>query len=169
MKEIYIQYVDTIIGELILGTFEDKLCLLNYKLKKTRASVDQRIKKGLGAEFVEDENELLKESKKQLNEFLHEGRKVIDIPVLMVGTEFQKKVWQSLLEVPYGTTSTYLELAKKIENEKAVRAVANANAANAISIIIPCHRIIGSNGKLVGYGGGLNAKEQLLKIEKEKL
>ena len=83
----------------------------------------------------------------------------------MVGTVFQKNVWNSLLKIPYGTTSTYLQLAKDINNEKAVRAVAGANGANAIAVIIPCHRIIGSNGELVGYGGGLSVKKRLLKIE----
>jgi len=83
----------------------------------------------------------------------------------MVGTDFQKRVWEALLRVPFGTTSTYLQLAKNIKNEKAVRAVAAANGANSMSIIIPCHRIIGSNGKLVGYAGGLPIKKQLLKLE----
>jgi len=73
------------------------------------------------------------------------------VPLRTVGSDFQNTVWQALLNVPYGTTSTYLQLAKNINNPKAVRAVANANGANAISIIIPCHRIIGSNGELVGY------------------
>ncbi|MEA1911070.1 MAG: methylated-DNA--[protein]-cysteine S-methyltransferase, partial [Spirochaetota bacterium] len=82
--------------------------------------------------------------------------------------DFQKNVWNALLKVPYGTTSTYLQLAKDINNEKAVRAVAGANGANAIGIIIPCHRIIGSNGELVGYGGGLTVKKRLLKIEKNQ-
>ena len=83
----------------------------------------------------------------------------------MVGTDFQKSVWDALLEVPYGSTSTYLNLAKQINNEKAVRAVANANGANAIAIIIPCHRIIGTNGELTGFGGGLPLKKRLLKLE----
>ncbi len=83
----------------------------------------------------------------------------------MVGTDFQKSVWNALIKVPYGTTSTYLQLAKDINNEKAVRAVANANGANSIGLIIPCHRIIGSDGELVGYGGGLSIKKRLLSIE----
>ena len=74
-------------------------------------------------------------------------------------------VWEALLKVPYGTTSTYLQLAKEIDNKKAVRAVANANAANAIGIIIPCHRIIGTNGELTGYAGGLPLKKQLIELE----
>ncbi len=83
----------------------------------------------------------------------------------MIGTAFQKHVWHELLQVPYGTTSSYLQLAEKIGNQRAVRAVAGANGANAISILIPCHRIIGSSGELVGYAGGLRAKKNLLKLE----
>ena len=83
----------------------------------------------------------------------------------MVGTDFQKKVWEALLNVPYGPTLSYLQLAKNIKNEKVVRAVAAANGANSMAIIIPCHRIIGSNGELVGYAGGLPIKKRLLKLE----
>ncbi len=83
----------------------------------------------------------------------------------MAGTEFQKQVWHTLKTIPYGQSISYLDLAKKLGQDSAVRAVANANAANALSIIIPCHRIIGSNGKLVGYAGGLQAKQGLLTLE----
>ncbi|MBW2367207.1 MAG: methylated-DNA--[protein]-cysteine S-methyltransferase, partial [Deltaproteobacteria bacterium] len=96
-------------------------------------------------------------------------RKSFDIPILMVGTDFQKSVWRALMKVPYGVTSTYLELAKDIDNEKAVRAVAGANGANSIGLIIPCHRIIGSNGELIGYGGGLPVKKRLLKLERTNM
>jgi len=82
-----------------------------------------------------------------------------------VGTDFQRSVWDGLMQIPYGTTFSYLELAKRIDNEKAVRAVASASGANAISILIPCHRIIGANGDLVGYAGGLPAKKKLLELE----
>jgi O-6-methylguanine DNA methyltransferase len=84
---------------------------------------------------------------------------------LSVGTEFQKSVWQGLIDTPFGTTASYLELSKRIGNEKAVRAVASANGANSIAILVPCHRIIGSNGDLVGYAGGLDVKRKLLEIE----
>jgi len=90
---------------------------------------------------------------------------VFTIPLLLIGTEFQKKVWNELLQIPYGTTLSYLKLSQKIGDSKAVRAVANANGSNAISIIIPCHRIIGSNGKMIGYAGGIPIKEKLLALE----
>ena len=165
MKFINIQYCKTKIGELILGSFEGKLCLLDFRYRKMRKTVDERIKKGLNAKFAENNTEIIEKTLAELDEYFHGNRKEFDVPLKMVGTDFQKRVWEALLRVPFGTTSTYLQLAKNIKNEKAVRAVAAANGANSISIIIPCHRIIGSNGKLVGYAGGLPIKKQLLKLE----
>ena len=165
MKFINIQYCKTKIGELILGSFEGKLCLLDFRYRKMRKSVDERIKKGLNAKFVENNTKIIEKTLAELDEYFHGNRKEFDVPLIMVGTDFQKRVWEALLRVPFGTTSTYLQLAKNIKNEKAVRAVAAANGANSLSIIIPCHRIIGSNGKLVGYAGGLPIKKQLLKLE----
>ena len=165
MKFINIQFCKTKIGELILGSFEGKLCLLDFRYRKMRKSVDERIKKGLNAKFVENNTEIIERIQAELDEYFHGNRKEFDVPLKMVGTDFQKRVWEALLRVPFGTTSTYLQLAKNIKNEKAVRAVASANGANSMSIIIPCHRIIGSNGKLIGYAGGLPIKKQLLKLE----
>ncbi|MEN8201650.1 MAG: methylated-DNA--[protein]-cysteine S-methyltransferase [Bacteroidota bacterium] len=165
MNHINIQYYKTTIGELILGSFNDSLCLLDFRYRRMRTTVDNRIKKGLNADFVEQNDEVMQNAKQQLDEYLSGDRTDFDIPILMVGSDFQKSVWNALMQVPYGKTSTYLNLAKAINNEKAVRAVANANGANSIGLIIPCHRIIGSNGDLVGYGGGIPVKKRLLKIE----
>jgi methylated-DNA-[protein]-cysteine S-methyltransferase len=166
MNTIQIHYYKSPIGELILGSFEDKLCLTDFRYRKMRTTIDKRIQKGLDAEYVEKKSEVIKESIKQLDEYFNMQRKVFEIPLLMVGTEFQKSVWKALIEIPFGETASYLEQAKKIDNEKVVRAVASANGANAIGIIIPCHRIIGSDGSLVGYAGGLPAKKKLLDLEK---
>ncbi len=168
MHQINIQYYKTSIGELILGSCHKQLCLLNFRNKKTRETVDKRITNGLKGTFVKQDDDILAQARQQLDEYLNGNRMTFDIPLLMVGTNFQKSVWNALLKVPYGTTSTYLQLAKDIDHEKAVRAVANANGANAISVIIPCHRIIGSDGTLVGYGGGLPAKKHLLQLEHNK-
>jgi len=167
MRHINIQYYKTKIGELILGSFDSKLCMLDFRYRKMRATVDNRIKKGLDAEFIERDDEIIGNTLSQLDEYLRGGRKIFDLPLLMVGTVFQKNVWNALMKLPYGTTSTYLQLAQKTHNEKSFRAVANANGANSIAIIIPCHRIIGSSGELVGYGGGLPVKKRLLKLEKK--
>ncbi len=165
MNQINVQFHKTTIGELILGSFDKKLCLLDFRYRKMRTTVDKRIKKGLNAEFIEHDEETLEATRKQVNEYLNGERKEFDIPILMVGTAFQESVWNALMKVRYGTQSTYLQLAKDINNEKAVRAVAGANGANALGLIIPCHRIIGSNGELVGYGGGLPVKKRLLALE----
>lgn len=165
MNQINIQYYKTKYAEFILGSFENKLCMLDFKYRKMRTIVDNRLKKYFEAEFVEQDDEILKETRKQLDEYFDMRRKEFDIPIVTAGTNFQKSVWEALIKVQYGTTSTYLQIAKNINNEKAVRAVASANGANAIGLIIPCHRIIGSNGELTGYGGGLAFKKRLLKLE----
>lgn len=130
-----------------------------------RSAVDQRIARYLEAVFVEKDDQVLKDTRRQLEEYFSYRRKQFDIPLLMAGTDFQKRVWSELGTVRYGTTSSYRELAERIGNKKAVRAVATANGANALSILIPCHRIIGSSGDLVGYAGGLNTKKKLLLLE----
>lgn len=130
-----------------------------------RSAVDGRISRGLNAEFVEDDAPVLDETKRQLDAYFRTERKEFDLPLLLVGTDFQKRVWDELLKVGYGETSSYLGLAGSTGDKNAVRAVASANGANAISIIVPCHRIVGSKGELVGYAGGLKAKEKLLALE----
>jgi len=169
MNQIHIQYYKTKYGEFILGTFDEKLCLLDFRYRRMRKAVDSRIIKALKATYIEKDDTLLKKTRQELDEYFIRERKTFDIPLLTIGTDFQKSVWEALLEVPYGTTASYLQLAKDIGNEKAVRAVANANGANAIGIIIPCHRIIGSNGELTGYAGGLHVKKRLLKLEEASL
>lgn len=165
MNQINIQYYKTNYGEFILGSYDGKLCMVDFRYRKMRKTVDNRIKNALNAEFIEQDDEILQKTRVQLDEYFNMKRREFDIPIQMVGTDFQKSVWKALLKVPYGTTSTYLQLAKEINNEKAVRAVANANGANAIGIIIPCHRIIGTNGELTGYAGGLPLKKRLLELE----
>lgn len=113
------------------------------------------------------ETTLIKEAKRQLDEYFSGKRKEFDLPLRTQGTAFQQKVWNALLEIPYGETRYYGEIANIIGNSKASRAVGLANNRNPISIFIPCHRVIGKNGKLVGYGGGLHVKELLLDLEKK--
>ncbi len=114
----------------------------------------------------EDMSELLSNTVGQLNEYFAGTRKTFSIPLDMRGTEFQKRVWNALLEIPYGETWSYKQLAEFIDNPKAVRAVGGANHNNPIMIIVPCHRVIGSNGSLTGYAGGLDMKEHLLNLER---
>ena len=165
MEKIIIQYFKTPLGDLVIGDFKSKLCLADWRYRKMRRAIDHRIQKQLNAAYSEGTSDLIKSTKSQLNEYFSGNRKTFEIGLLLVGTAFQKRVWQELMKIPYGETETYMGLSKKLGNEKAIRAVANANGANAISMIIPCHRIIGSNQSLVGYAGGLASKKKLLQLE----
>ncbi len=162
---VYLQYFHTPYGELVLGESGGELCLCDWKYRKMREQIDSRIQTGLQAEFKLEETDLLDEAKSQLNEYFAKERTTFDLPLLFVGSDFQKSVWEKLLTIPYGKTTSYLELSRTLGDEKAIRAVATANGANAISIIVPCHRVIGSDGSLTGYAGGLNAKQKLLQLE----
>ena len=120
------------------------------------------------AELIEQVNHpILLETQKQLREYFAGTRQQFDLPLDFEGTVFQKKVWQALLGIPFGETRSYRDIAEQVGNIKAVRAVGAANGKNPISIIAPCHRVVGVNGKLVGFAGGLNNKEILLGLEKQ--
>ena len=165
MNKISTQYYKSPVGEILLGSYDNKLCIADWRYRKMRTTIDNRIQKGLKAEYVEEPSEVITQTIEQMKEYFNLERKEFTIPLLLMGTDFQKSVWQGLIDTPFGTTASYLELSKRIGNEKAVRAVASANGANSISILVPCHRIIGSNGDLVGYAGGLDVKKKLLEIE----
>lgn len=121
------------------------------------------------ASFVESGSLLIDETKAQLLQYFDGKRKEFDLPLLLVGTEFQKQVWNSLIEIPFGKTLSYAGLSRMLGDEKAIRAVARANGDNAIAIIVPCHRILGSDGSLTGYAGGLRTKQKLLQLENASL
>lgn len=152
-------------GLLLLGSFNERLCLCNWVDGRHRETTENRLRKALGATFLEKPTEVTNTTRRQLDEYFHHERQTFDLPLLFVGTEFQKRVWTELFRIPYGSTISYRTMAQSLGMPKAVRAVANANGANAISIIAPCHRVIGSNGTLTGYGGGLKAKRFLLELE----
>jgi len=167
MEKIRIKTIKTSLGELLLGEYDCKLCLFDWKYRKMRKQIDRRIQSGLNAVFAEEDCALFSRLEKQLEEYILKKREIFDIPLLTVGSEFQKMVWETLLTIPYGKTESYLGLSEALGKPKAVRAVASANGANAIAIIIPCHRIIGSNGSLGGYAGGLSVKQKLLNLENQ--
>mgnify|MGYP001285186058 CR=1 FL=1 len=134
MTQICVQYHKTRIGELILGSYEGKLCLLDFRYRKMRSAIDKRIQDGLNAEFTPQDDEILDRTQEQINEYLSGSRTSFDIPLIIVGSDFQKAVWNALMQIPYGKTASYIDLARAIDKEKAVRAVAGANGANAIAI-----------------------------------
>ena len=113
-----------------------------------------------------EKNEILKKAEKQLTEYFEGNRKDFDLELSLEGTDFQKKAWNELANIPYGETISYMEQSERIGNVKAIRAVGGANGKNKISIILPCHRVIGKNGSLTGYGGGLDKKKWLIDFEK---
>ena len=162
---INIQHFKTPYGELILGEYNGKICLCDWRYRKMRQTIDDRIQEGLKAIIEFKQTDLIVETQRQLEEYFQKLRTNFELPLLLVGTPFQKSVWNELLKVPYGKTETYLGLSQKLNNTKAIRAVAAANGANAISIIVPCHRIVGTNGELVGYAGGVDVKQKLLRLE----
>ncbi|WP_291648235.1 methylated-DNA--[protein]-cysteine S-methyltransferase [Clostridium sp.] len=152
MKSIF--YYETIIGE--IGIADNGKGITNICIKnKLKIEKDMEIR----------ETKLIKEAANQLNEHFSGDRIDFSISLNPEGTEFQRKVWNELIKIPYGETRTYKEIAEKIGNSKAARAIGMANNKNPILIIIPCHRVVGKNKSLVGYAGGLEMKEKLLQIE----
>lgn len=152
-------------GTLLLGSYGDKLCLCDWQVEKHRGVVDKRLRRVLDAVFEDGTSKVIELAEHQLDEYFAGERREFDVPLLFVGTDFQKKVWDALLRIPYGVTVSYGELSERIGMAKAVRAVANANGANAVSVFAPCHRVIGSDRSLTGYGGGLETKRFLLHLE----
>lgn len=185
-------------GVLRLGAFGGRLCLCDWADVQARDFVVRRLERGLCARFAPwpDDGSLsgsgprgisdtpvpdgsdnpddadrcvLDRAARQLDEYFAAQRRVFDLPLLTVGTPFQRAVWELLTEIPFGGTRSYAWLAAQLGHPRAVRAVAAANRANALSIFIPCHRVVGSDGSLTGYAGGLAAKQLLLGLEQQPL
>ena len=156
---MFYKIYDFEIGELAICEENEKIVLVN--VVKTKEDIEEMAKNS-----IQKETSLIKNTKQQLDEYFAGKRKKFDIPIKLDGTDFQIKVWKELLKIPYGETCSYLDIAKCIGNPKASRAVGMANNKNKIIIIVPCHRVIGSNKKLVGYACGLDVKEKLLELEK---
>ncbi len=155
---MYYCYLDTPIGELLLAGEDDKLTMIGFPKGSMRRDPEP--------DWIFNEKPLAT-ARQQLNEYFAGTRKEFDLPVALSGTEFQVSVLEALQEIPYGETVSYGEIAKRIGRPKAVRAVGAANGRNPIPIVVPCHRVIGSSGDLTGFGGGLDTKEALLRLEAE--
>ena len=155
---MYYCYFDTPIGELLLAGEGDGLSMIGFPKGSMRRDPEP--------EWIYNE-EPLENARTQLTEYFSGQRKDFDLPLKLDGTEFQVSVLEALLKIPYGETTSYGAVAKQIGRPKAVRAVGAANGRNPIPIIVPCHRVIGSSGDLTGFGGGLDTKEALLRLEAE--
>jgi len=156
----------TPLGPMLAGATEKGICLLEFVDRRMLETQIKRLKKIFDAEFIPGENKHIDELNKQLKEYFEGKRKDFDLQLVIDGTDFQQKVWKELQKIPFGKTRSYQQQAIALGNPKAIRAVAKANGDNRIAVIIPCHRVIGKNGELVGYGGGMWRKQFLLNLEK---
>jgi methylated-DNA-[protein]-cysteine S-methyltransferase len=155
---MYYCYLDTPIGELLLAGDDDALCLVSFPEGSMRRDPE--------ADWIYNEKPFAA-ARQQLTEYFAGERREFDLPLKLNGTEFQMSVLRALQKIPYGETTSYADIAERIGRPKAVRAVGAANGRNPIPIIVPCHRVIGSHGDLTGFGGGLDTKEALLRLEAE--
>lgn len=165
MSSLTATYIKSPLGELLSVFNTEKLCLLEYsdskKIEKEIAFLETHFDK----KCIFEKTKFSEQLQKELDEFFVRKRTYFSIEVAPIGTEFQQKVWQILCTIPYGKTISYKQQSELYGDVKAIRAIASANGKNPISILIPCHRVIGSNGKLVGYAGGLHRKQKLLELE----
>lgn len=165
-KIIDLKRIETPVGTMYAAAVDDGICMLEFTDRKMLETEFKDLAKSLNATIVLGENPHFQTLEKELSEYFTGERTRFSVPLSPVGTAFQKSVWKALMEIPYGETWTYRKQSEFLGDAKKVRAVANANGMNKISIIIPCHRVIGSNGTLTGYGGGIWRKQKLLELEK---
>ena len=158
--------IETPLGSMIAAAFDDKLVLLEFADRRMVPTQLKRLERHLGCRYEKAESPVFDTVRRQLDEYFAGTRRSFDVPLAVPGTPFQRKAWDALRRIPWGATRSYAEQAVAIGRETAVRAVARANGDNRIAIIIPCHRVIGSDGSLTGYGGGLWRKQRLLELER---
>jgi AraC family transcriptional regulator of adaptative response/methylated-DNA-[protein]-cysteine methyltransferase len=158
--------VETELGIMIAGATDEGICLLEFSDRRMLNTEYKDLARYLKTTIEAGESSHFISLRRQLKEYFEGTRKEFFIPLVAPGTEFQKSVWKELINIPYGTTRSYMEQSVALGKPESIRAVANANGMNRISIIIPCHRVIGSDGHLTGYGGGLKRKRWLLDHER---
>jgi O-6-methylguanine DNA methyltransferase len=163
--KLYYNSIQTPLGMMQMGATDEGICLFDFQYRKSIDSINARIEKYAGSGFEQAQHPYFDLLKTQIDGYFAGTRQVFDLPLHLIGTSFQVKVWEGLRQIPYGETRSYKKQSIFLGNEKAIRAVAGANGDNSIAIIIPCHRVIGENGTLVGYGGGLPKKKWLLEHE----
>ncbi|WP_027378521.1 methylated-DNA--[protein]-cysteine S-methyltransferase [Chryseobacterium daeguense] len=164
--QIHKKSIQTPLGEMIACAVDDGICLLEFTDRKNFEKQLGSLSKSLNAEIIEKEHQHFIQLEEELKEYFEGKRQKFEIPLFITGTEFQQKVWKLLREIPMGEIRTYRQQSERLGNLKAIRAVGTANGINKIAILIPCHRVIGSNGDLVGYAGGIWRKQKLLELEK---
>ena len=162
---MYKSKINTPIGDMVACSTQKGICTLVFANEKRVDKIFEELKKESKVEFENGNNKYLTQLQNELEEYFEGTRKMFSVSLDMKGTDFRKSVWSELLKVPYGERRSYKEQALAMDKLTAIRAIASANGANKIEIIIPCHRIIGSNGSLTGYAGGLERKKWLLDFE----
>ena len=165
MAPLTFKEVHTSIGIMMFGSTAQGLCLMDFKYRKSFPRIINQIKNYYGKNISYNTTDIIEHAEEQLKAYLEGKLKSFTVPLDIRGSDFQLKVWKALLDIKYGETVSYMDIAQKLGRPEAVRAVANANGQNGIAIIIPCHRVIGSDGSLIGYGGGLPIKKKLLMLE----
>lgn len=165
MDTITVTHTHTPCGGMVLGACGERLCLCDWEAGKRRQMNGHRIQRYFNARFVKGDSPVLQHAIIQLEEYFAGQRHRFDIAIALSGSDFQNRVWRELLSIPYGTVVSYGELATRVGSPHSARAVAAACGANPISIFVPCHRVIGSDRRLTGYGGGLETKRTLLELE----
>ena len=168
-RVLTVNRVPTPLGPMLAGATDDAICLLEFVDRRSLDKQIERIVRRLNARLVPGTAALLESMASQLAEYFDGKRTCFTVPIVLPGTTFQQSVWAALQEIPYGETRSYGEVAAAIGAPTAVRAVANANGLNRVAIVVPCHRVIGADGTLTGYGGGLWRKQRLLDLEAEAL
>ncbi len=169
MGIVNITYLETDLGTIIAGATDKGICMFEFADYKLLDLELRQLAATFKAPLVQGDNPHFIALRDQMRQYFAGERRDFDIPLDLAGTEFQKEVWLGLKQIPYGCTTTYAEQAALLGRPSSVRAVANANAKNKVSIILPCHRVIGADGTLTGYGGGVWRKKKLLEFEKENL
>jgi AraC family transcriptional regulator, regulatory protein of adaptative response / methylated-DNA-[protein]-cysteine methyltransferase len=164
---ITITEIETELGAMIAGAVDEGICLLEFHDRRMLNTEYKYLEKYFKTTIQEGESKHFKGLRTELKEYFEGARKEFSIPLVTPGSDFQQAVWHELMKIPYGTTRSYLEQSEALGKPESIRAVANANGMNRIAIIIPCHRVIGSDGSLTGYGGGLKRKKWLLDHEKK--
>jgi len=164
---LYLHTLPTPLGDMVVGATAQGVCLLEFTAADGSVAGLNRLEKLLGTTGTMAENEHIGQAQRELAEYFAGTRMVFDVPLHLPGTAFQQQVWASLLAIPYGTTTSYEAQAAALHSPKAIRAMAAANGQNRIAIIVPCHRVIGKNGSLTGYAGGLDRKRWLINFERE--
>lgn len=161
---VTVRHIESPVGPIILGAAQHRLCLLEFTADGRWAKRTADFTKHFG-DVQNGDSPVLDQAERELQEYFAGERKTFDVPIHLAGTEFQMRVWEHLLRIPYGKTASYLEVAAALGDPNATRAVGGANGANRIAIIVPCHRVIAADGSLGGYGGGLPQKQWLLELE----